>query len=198
MFDLDELADAIVTCCYIALVLILAIAALSVAGCGGASLPPRTFTPNADDVTLFIRTEERWTAAGLPSLDTERCVELRQYMRVVIADDEDFPEFCHRCNPGNCPGYRPSEACPRGCGHECYTTPCAGSFPHCWGDGEFLGGHEHSLIVIHESQAPNGYPNPDLVRHGYLHYLVSCSGLVNGSADPGHQNDVVWQQLDRP
>jgi hypothetical protein len=158
-------------------------------GCG-ATLPDRSYTPNNADAVLFDEIERRWTAAGLPSLDTERCAELRQYMRIVVANDEEFPTLCTGyCNPGNCPGYRPSSGCPWGCAAECYTTPCVGSWPHCWADGEFLGGHEFALLTVHESRAPGGYPERALVRHSYIHHLGSCSGR---GSDSGHRDGLMW------
>jgi hypothetical protein len=166
-------------------------------GCG-ATLPDRSYTPNASDALLFEELEARWAAAGLENLDTERCVELRQYMRIVVANDEELGGFCHRCPPGNCPGYRASTGCRYACGFECYVTPCVGSWPHCWGTGnEFLGGHEHALIVVHESQLEGNYPNAALVRHGYLHYLTHCSGAAHGTSDPDHRDERIWA-LDAP
>lgn len=173
-----------------------ALAYLALAACG-VSLPGRTYEPNQADRALFESLDARWRAAGLGEPDAERCEELRPYLRIILATDDELVSLCSRCPPGNCPGYRASTECRFACGAECFTTPCAGSWPHCWGDGEFLGGHEHALIVVHESRVESdGSPSIALTRHGYLHFLASCTGLHRGSSDPSHADDRIWA-LDR-
>lgn len=179
---------------------ILGVVALVVAGtlfggCAGAELPSSAYTPNSDDDAFFGAIEQSWLEAGLEDYRTDRYDELRPYLRVAVVGDEDFGGFCARCPPGNCPGYRGSAGCSTGCASECYVSPCVGSWPHCWGTGnEFLGGHETPIIVVHESQAPRGYPDAALVRHGYLHFLGDVSGR---GTDPWHLDAAMWA-LDTP
>ena len=164
---------------------------LGLAACG-VSLPDRSYYPSQADHTLFDQVEQAWADAGLDAIGPA-CAEARERARIVVAGDEDFPGLCSGyCSPGNCPGYRGSAGCPWGCAGACYTSPCVGSWPHCWGTGnEFLGGHETPLLVTHERKAEaDGYPSSRLIAHEYLHLLGECTGR---GADDGHADGERWR-----
>jgi len=157
--------------------------ALVASGCG-MTLPPQAYPPSPAEHQLLDRIDRAWTERDLEDIATERCVEERTYMRLIVAGDDEFPGLCGYCNPGNCPGYQPSEGCPWGCAQSCTRTPCVGSWPACWGDGnEFLGGHEHRLFIVHDSYAEDGRVPKAHIVHEYIHVLEQCSGR---GADRAH------------
>lgn len=161
----------------------LAAVAILAAGCG-MTLPSQAYPPSPAEHAVLDAIDKAWMERELESIDTDACREERDYMRLIVADDDEFPALCSYCNPGNCPGYQPSEGCPWGCASACTRSPCVGSWPSCWGPGnEFLGGQEYRLFIVHSSYAEGGRVPRAYLVHEYIHVLEMCSGR---GADRAH------------
>jgi len=158
-----------------------------VAGCG-RTLPSPSYHPNRDDADTLAAVETAWRGdTTLPAVG-ERCEEEKRRFRIAVLDDAQFVRTCPGyCAPGHCPGYRASNDCPNACAGECYTNHCWGSWPHCWGDQEFLGGSSIPLVTIHESKLADWGWQRTLL-HGAIHFYEDCTGLGRSN----HREPRLW------